>query len=433
MASNPMQRKSRNSFLLGVIITLLISGVIIALLFLQLKQKNEELNAELNAKVSVYTLTQDVKSGQVLTEDMFSLKKIHKDSIPKNATSVSSVIDAWFLQTKEGEMICTDKYGLYLDRSDGTKAADTIIEVMINEGKAFKDDKEQEIATGEYFTYVNGVVEKLSSTAKMIQDEQGAFMIDTNGNDTKTRVYQEELTEEFYIYKLDNSTMTTGENRTRVKEYIEIKNVPVLAKVGMNANTVITPNLVVQSDEVVTDDVRQQEYNMVIMPIDLMTDDYIDIRLMTPSGQDFIVISKVKVDIPTNADGTYIADTMKVNLREDEILAMSSAIVEAYGLVGSKLYATKYVEAGMQEPSLPTYTPNAAVTQQIQSDPNIVEIAKQELATRYSDTAKKSRNDYLQSLIDTSTDYNANVKTEAEQKMTNSLETRKKYLESLNY
>lgn len=82
MASNPMQRKSRNSFLLGMILTLLITGVIIALLFLQLKQKTEQLNAELNAKVNVYTLTQNVKSGQVLTQDMFALKKIHKDSIP---------------------------------------------------------------------------------------------------------------------------------------------------------------------------------------------------------------------------------------------------------------------------------------------------------------------------------------------------------------
>ena len=40
MASNPMQRKSRNSFLLGIIVTLLITGVVIAFLLLQLKQKN---------------------------------------------------------------------------------------------------------------------------------------------------------------------------------------------------------------------------------------------------------------------------------------------------------------------------------------------------------------------------------------------------------
>ena len=227
--------------------------------------------------------------------------------------------------------------------------------------------------------------------------------------------------------------MTTGSNIARVKEYLELQNVPVLAKVSMNANTVVTPNLVVQSDEVTTDDTRQQEYNMVILPVDLMTDDYVDIRLMTPSGQDFIVISKAKVDIPINADGTYVADTIRINLREDEILSMSSAIVEAYGLSGSKLYATKYVEAGMQEPSSPTYTPNAAVTAQIQSDPNIVSIASEELAARYSEAAKKNRNDYLQSLINSSQDYMSNVQTNLEEDSTKQNAARQKYLESLNY
>ena len=38
MASTPMQRKSRNSFLLGIIITLLITGIVIIFLFLQLKK-----------------------------------------------------------------------------------------------------------------------------------------------------------------------------------------------------------------------------------------------------------------------------------------------------------------------------------------------------------------------------------------------------------
>ena len=35
MATNPMQRKARNSFLLGVVITLVIAGLIIAFLILQ--------------------------------------------------------------------------------------------------------------------------------------------------------------------------------------------------------------------------------------------------------------------------------------------------------------------------------------------------------------------------------------------------------------
>ena len=157
----------------------------------------------------------------------------------------------------------------------------------------------------------------------------------------------------------------------------------------MNANTVITPQLVVQSDAIVTDDTRQEEYNMIVLPVDLMTNDYVDIRLMTPGGQNFIVVSKVQVDVPMHADGTYVADTIRVDLREDEILAMSSAIVEAYGLKGSKLYVTKYVDPAMQQAAAPTYTPNAAVTAQIDANedgnidnPNIVEAAMKELATR---------------------------------------------------
>ena len=396
------------------ILILLITGVIIALLFLQLKQKTEQLNAELNAKVNVYTLTQNVKSGQVLTQDMFALKKIHKDSIPSNATALPSVIDTWFLQTKDGTMVNTDSQGLYLNKPD------SILEIKEENGERYKYSGEEKIT--------------VSSRDEVVQDDDGAYVIDTsNSVDKITRVYQEALTGEYYVYKLDNSSMSTGNNVARVKEYLELQNVPVLAKVGMNANTVMTKELVVQSDEVVTDDTRKQEYNMVVLPVDLMTDDYVDIRLMTPAGQDFIVVSKAKVDIPVNSDGSYVTDTMRVNLREDEILSMSSAIVEAYGLLGSKLYATRYVEPGLQQPSSPTYTPNAAVTAQIQSNPNIVNVASEELASRYSDSAKKNRNDYLQSIINNSEDYTSNIQGKVEEDAKKQSTTRQKYLESLNY
>ena len=62
----------------------------------------------------------------------------------------------------------------------------------------------------------------------------------------------------------------------------------------MKANTLITTDLISKSDNMVQDDVRKQEYNVVVMPVDLATGDYIDIRLMLPNGQDFIVVSKKK-------------------------------------------------------------------------------------------------------------------------------------------
>ena len=427
MASNPMQRKSRNSFLLGIIVTLLITGVIIAFLLLALKQKNDQIKAEQAAKTNVYVLTQNVKAAQTLTSDMFEMKSVNRNTIPNNATSLGSVIDSWFLQTKEGEKVCRDEYGLYLSRL-GEKTY-CIVEINRNEGmSSIKDTKGNEIGIGDYYVDAEETIVKVSPSSNSIKtDEFGMYYIDSNTTE-QMRVYKEKLTDEYYMYKIDPTT------DMRVKEYLKIKNVPVLARVDMNRNTVITPELVVQSNEIVTDDTRIEEYNMLVLPVDLLTDDYIDVRLMTPNGQNFIVISKARVEVPTNADSTYIADTIHINLREDEILAMSSAIVEAYGLKGSKLYVTKYADPAMQEAASPTYTPNAAVTAQIQSNPNIVELAKEELASRYSEAAKKARNEYLQKYMDSieANEYKANVQSGMEDDIGSTLVTRKNYLNSLS-
>ena len=48
---------------------------------------------------------------------------------------------------------------------------------------------------GEKFKYVNGEEKKLSSSDQVIQDENGSYIIDTSGEDTITRVYQEDLTD----------------------------------------------------------------------------------------------------------------------------------------------------------------------------------------------------------------------------------------------
>ena len=74
MATNPMQRKARNSFLLGMLLMLVISGVIIALLFMQLINKNKKEQEELKASVKAYVLNQDVSSGQIITTDMLTIQ-----------------------------------------------------------------------------------------------------------------------------------------------------------------------------------------------------------------------------------------------------------------------------------------------------------------------------------------------------------------------
>ena len=365
MATNPMQRKARNSFLLGMLVMLLISGIIIALLFMQLMSKIQEENEELANSVKAYVLNQDVKSGQVITTDMLTLQTVNRTLVPSNATSDISLIENYALQDKEGN----DIYTRYITNDEG--------------------------------------------------EQEGVLYITIDGNEYQ--VEQEEQTENYFITRNNN------------KEYLELNSVPLVAKVNMNANTLITTELLSKGDNVVQDDVRKQEYNMVVLPIDLTTGDYIDIRLMLPSGQDYIVVSKKEVEIPV-IGGVDSEDTVWVNLSEDEILHMSCAIIDAYQINGAKLYATKYTEPGMQAAATPTYPINESTSRLLENDPNILERAMQELSARYRDNNSATlRNEYINSAINAQADQTqTNIQTNMQESITNSQNSRREYLDSLS-
>lgn len=91
MAKNPMQRKAQNSFLLGILVTLLVTGIIIGFLVIQLtnitKEKKQE---EANSKI-IYVLAQDVKSGDSITSDMLQSKTVDLSLIPSNSLSLSDL------------------------------------------------------------------------------------------------------------------------------------------------------------------------------------------------------------------------------------------------------------------------------------------------------------------------------------------------------
>ncbi len=132
------------------------------------------------------------------------------------------------------------------------------------------------------------------------------------------------------------------------------------SKVTLKAGTILSGSLLYQ-DEMVANSTRLMEYNMLTLPSTLRVGDYIDVRFTMPSGQDYIVLSKKQV---MNIQNT----TITLYLTEDEILMMSSAIIESYVMKASNLQAVQYVEAGMQEASTPTYSVNAEVYQLIMSN-----------------------------------------------------------------
>ena len=312
MAMNPMQRKANNSFLLGILITLVITGVIIGFLILQISKLNSEMEEVSAHTVYAYVVVDTIASGADITADKVQGVEVNLSV----ATDTSTFYSA---QTRDAE---------------GNPTADS---------------------TG--------------------------------------------------------ALLPTG----------------LKAKVDLNPGTILTTDLTYEG-EAIRNDLRSEEFNVITLPSQLQTGEYIDIRLRTPDGRNLIVVSHKEVTIPTLA-GVDSENCIWIDLTEEEILMMSCAIVESYKMNGAKLYATRYVEPGIQEAATVTYVPNDETRALIERDPNIVQEAKNELLT-----VLNSNNALVRPGINNAVnneDAADNVIDKTEDEITSLKEERELYIESI--
>lgn len=197
-----------------------------------------------------------------------------------------------------------------------------------------------------------------------------------------------------------------------------------VAKIDLTAGTILSNSMITTKDSKLTKDLREQEYNMIVLPTGLTAGKYVDIRLQLPDGGDYIVVSKKYVQ---NANAT----TVWLKMTEEETLTMSNAIVEYYIMAGSKLYATTYTDPGAQEAAIPTYCPNATVVDLINSqlNGNITSLTE----GRYTDKLKNIRNSRIKAQLDKYSDKELeNLETKIQEEIQSLKETRQAYFGALN-
>lgn len=141
---------------------------------------------------------------------------------------------------------------------------------------------------------------------------------------------------------------------------IDFNAVQFKSKLDLQAGTVLSSSLLYENEQLAAS-TRLVEFNMLTLPSTLRIGDYIDVRFTMPTGQNYIVLSKKQVVDLKNT-------TVSLHLTEDEILMMSSAIIESYVMKASNLQIIQYVEAGIQASSTPTYAVNTDVYQLIMSN-----------------------------------------------------------------
>lgn len=119
--TNPMQRKAKNSFLLGVLLTMLVMGVIVGLLFLKIMNMQKAENERLANQKQVYVLSQDVKSGDKVDSANLTTITVDNAAVPSNAITPGSLTEYTVakIDLKKGTTITA---GMITESSEETTA-----------------------------------------------------------------------------------------------------------------------------------------------------------------------------------------------------------------------------------------------------------------------------------------------------------------------
>lgn len=145
---------------------------------------------------------------------------------------------------------------------------------------------------------------------------------------------------------------------------------------GMYSKVSITPGTALTTDLIMQDDIKNEknlyntvrEYDVVVnmWPIGLTIGDYVDMRIIMPYGEEYIVLSHMRVD--GMSDGV-----VKFKMTEAQISLYQSALVDYYlnSEQGVALYFTKYIEPGVQKPANITYKVNDEIMQAMKKNSNL--------------------------------------------------------------
>lgn len=116
-------------------------------------------------------------------------------------------------------------------------------------------------------------------------------------------------------------------------------------KIAVKDKTILTSAMFLTENDYVSSDLRTKEFNMISLPSDLQVGDYIDIRILFPTGEDYLVVAGKEVkQIGSSSD----SNTIFLNLTEEDILRISGAVIESYISDSVNVYAVKYVNPYQQ-------------------------------------------------------------------------------------
>lgn len=151
--------------------------------------------------------------------------------------------------------------------------------------------------------------------------------------------------------------------------YITAENIGDTALIDIKPEEPVMTNMVTKLE--ITQDMREYEISVADLMVDQQPNDYIDVRIMFPTGDDYLVLSKKQVkNLVLNSSLFY------THMSEEEILRLASATIDAYTITGTKIYVTRYVEGNIQQAGTPDYLVKQETLDRLAKDPNVLTLAQ---------------------------------------------------------
>lgn len=142
-------------------------------------------------------------------------------------------------------------------------------------------------------------------------------------------------------------------------------------KVSLTKGAALSTDIVYEGTAV-ADDERRVELCEVYLPQTLRENEFVDIRITFPNGEDYLVVGHKRVYRMIRDDEGEVS-ALQLRFLEEEQLRYQAACVDTKMYEDTRLYAVQYT--GEFQPAAQVYYPvNRAVFRLMQWDPNIEEL-----------------------------------------------------------
>lgn len=159
-------------------------------------------------------------------------------------------------------------------------------------------------------------------------------------------------------------------------------------RIELPQGVIVTKSMIYDNKDI-SNDLRLHNFPYVKLTDKVETGGYIDIRISFANGADYVLLSHKKVEdcsLYNEAEG--IPNALWMEVSEEEIMRMSSAVVDAGMSEGCSIYAIKYINDS-QQGAVVNYPVNTTIQSLIERDPNIVSKAADNVSAKLREDIDK--------------------------------------------